>query len=130
MGILSTEIEDAIRGYGRNPMRNMFGNLRPVVCSFAETPVHQFGRSANGGGTPLPYVSREDRAFGARADGADDNEPDPFADYHNVEPMKFPRDCDDIIKQSWYHKGRIDGQREQFEKLMPALDGMLEGIIR
>jgi hypothetical protein len=81
--------------------------------------------SGRNGGLPLPFGKA-----GTRSELQGSDEPDPFADYHNAEPMKFPANCDDIVKQSWYHKGRIDGQREQFEKLMPVIDGMLEGIIR
>jgi hypothetical protein len=84
-------------------------------------------------GTPsLHRVRRQETQGDSPKDvsAGEDDSGDPFADYHNVEPMKFPENCDDIVKQSWYHKGRIDGQKEQFEKLMPVIDGMLDRTIR
>lgn len=130
MAYIQTEAEDTIRGNGDNALRTLQRNIRPVVCSFAEAKVHHNGIAAARGGTPLPYVSREDRALRTRADARDDNEPDPFADWQNSEPLTFPAGRDNSDKQAWFLIGKSVGKAEQFEKLMPAISAAIERASR
>jgi hypothetical protein len=115
-----------------NPMVREMRYYDPTVGygSFETQIRHQDAGAILRGCSFMSAMSSSGGRTEARSDSRIDNEPDPFADYHNVEPMKFPENCDDIVKQSWYHKGRIDGQKEQFEKLMPVIDGMLDRTIR
>lgn len=108
MAYIQTEIESAVRGDGRHPMRDMPFRLRPFVCSFAEAPLHQFAGASQSGGTPLPYVSRESGAFRARGNGADDNTPDWLEGPTLNTPIPIDVQSFDVCCQMAYTLGQTD----------------------
>jgi hypothetical protein len=126
MAYIQEEIENAVRGYGHNQMRNVPLRLRPIVCSFAETQICEYPRTLSGSGLALRGVSSTDRSERARADAPDDNEPDPFADWHGVEPMQFPEDCNHPEARMWYSRGRTDKMLEMHEAIMPMVEKVIE----
>jgi hypothetical protein len=73
MELITPETENTIRGHGHYKMRGVSINLRPFVCSFEETQIHNFMGRPNGSGVALPEVPRDGGTFGTRSDAPDDH---------------------------------------------------------
>ena len=104
MAYLQSETEEAIRVNGHHPMRAMFGNVRPVVCSFAETQIYNHGSRPNGSGVALSEVPRDGGTFGTRGDVRDDQ-------YDHLLP------CCQITAKAHYKIGRLDATEHLANKL-------------
>lgn len=73
MELITPETEKTIRGYGYYKMRGVPINLRPHVCSFQETQIHNFMVRPNGSGLALSEVPRDGGTQRTRVDVPNDN---------------------------------------------------------
>ncbi len=125
MAIIETETYRTIPR-SRTPL--LLG-VRDYKCSYV-SPQDEEGldthgaRVGDGGGSVFP-PPRQDRVSGTRSEFRDDNEPDPFADWQGVEPMKFPEGCDHPEARMWYSRGRTDKLLES----IAAQDEMIKKVI-
>ena len=125
MAIHTHETKTPVRGNGDHPMRTMFGNVRPIVCSFSEAQIHNDRGATNGGGALVSDVPSADRGERARADVSDDPEFDPFADWQNSPPVKYPEVITEPCCKCAYLMGRSDKMIEMHR----AQDVVIQEVI-
>lgn len=75
-------------------------------------------------------VPSADRGERARADVSDGDEFDPFADWQNSPPVKYPEGCETPSDKTWYLIGRSHGKEEQFTAMMPVIEEIIEKVSR